>query len=60
MEVLVLPDGATGAVRILRSLYPDLDASAIDAVKRWRFKPAVLRGHAVPALVEVEMTFKLK
>ena len=60
MEVVVLPDGSTGAVRVKRSLDPDLDISAIAAVRAWKFKPAVLSGKPVPMLVEVEMTFTLK
>lgn len=60
LEAVVLPDGSTGAVRVKRSLDPDLDTSAIAAVRAWRFKPAVLNGKPVPMLVEVEMTFTLK
>jgi Gram-negative bacterial TonB protein C-terminal/Domain of Unknown Function (DUF1080) len=33
MQAVVLPDGSTGAVRIKRSLHPDLDLSAIAAVR---------------------------
>jgi TonB family protein len=59
MEVVVLPDGSTGPVRVIRSLDPDLDLSAIAAIRAWRFKPAVLNGQGVPVLVEVEITFTL-
>ena len=60
MEVVVLPDGSTGAVRITRSLDPDLDLSAIAAVRKWKFTPGVLNGQPVSVLVEVEVTFRLE
>jgi TonB family protein len=60
LEMTVLPDGSTGAAKLTRSLHPDLDLSAIAAVRAWQFTPASLKGEAVPVLVEVEMSFKLK
>ena len=32
----------------------------LDAVKQWQFKPAMLKGEAVPVIVQIEMTFTLK
>jgi TonB family protein len=60
LEVVVLPDGSTGAIRVKRSLDHDLDLSAIAAVRAWKFTPAVVNGTSVPLLVEVEITFTLK
>jgi TonB family protein len=60
LDVVVLPNGSPGAVRVKRSLDPDLDVSAIAAVRAWKFKPAVLDGKPVAVLVDVEMTFTLK
>jgi TonB family protein len=60
MEAVVWVDGSVGPVRIIRNLDPDLDVSAVAAVKGWRFRPATLNGSAVPATVEVEMSFRLK
>jgi outer membrane biosynthesis protein TonB len=47
-------------VRITRSLHPQLDISAIGALKAWRFDPATLNGTPVPCLVEVSLSFTLK
>ena len=58
MDVVVLPDGSTGLVRVTRSLDPDLDLSAVAAVRAWKFSPAVLSGQEVAVLVEIEMTFR--
>jgi TonB family protein len=60
MEVVVMPDGTPGPVRIIKSLDPDLDISAIAAVRAWRFTPASYAGKPVPSVVEVEMFFTLK
>jgi len=60
MQVVVLPDGSTGAVRVKRSLHRDLDLSAIAAVRAWKFDPGTLNNQKVPVLVEIEMTFTLR
>jgi periplasmic protein TonB len=60
MQVVVLPDGSTGAVRVTRSLHPDLDSSAVAAVRAWKFDPGTLNNQRIPALVDVEMTFSLR
>ena len=60
LEIVVLPDGSIGGVGVVRSLDPDLDQSAIAAVKAWKFKPGLLNGKAISVLAQVEMTFTLK
>jgi protein TonB len=60
LEAVVLPDGSTGPIRVTGSLDPDLDLSAVAAIRAWRFEPAMLNGKTVPSMVEVEMTFRLK
>jgi TonB family protein len=44
LEVVVLPDGSTGPMRIKHSLDPDLDLSAIAAVRAWKFAPVLVNG----------------
>ena len=60
VEAVVLVDGKVGAVRVIRSLHPDLDASAIATIRAWEFRPGKLRGSPVPVVVEVDLTFTLK
>ena len=61
MEMVVLPDGTVGDVRVTESLDArfGLDDEAVKAAKQWRFVPAKLSGKPVACLVPIEMFFKL-
>jgi protein TonB len=52
-------DGVPHDVRVVSSLDKDLDAKAIEAVQRWRFKPALKNGEPVEVPIEVEIVFHL-
>src|ERR1051325_2051161 len=47
LSVEITKEGVAGAVRIVRSLDPGLDARAVQAVKQWRFRPGKRNGQAV-------------
>lgn len=49
-------DGKVANVEVTRSVHPDLDAAAIDAVRQWEFDPPVL--NCVPT--EAQMTITLR
>jgi hypothetical protein len=50
---------ATYAYAIVRGLGFGLDAKAIEAVKQWRFQPALKDGRAVSVQISVEVGFHL-
>ena len=62
MTVVVLTSGDIGEVAVAKSLDVEygLDQQAIDAVRQWKFEPAMREGKAVPVEVTIEMTFTLK
>lgn len=62
VEAIVMPDGTVGQVQIVRSLDDrwGLDQKAVEAVKRWRFRPGTRMGKPVPVLVNIELTFTLR
>ncbi len=62
LEVVVLPDGTVGDVRITKSLDPvfGLDQQAMDAARQWRFAPGTRFGEPVPVLVGLELYFNLR
>jgi len=61
MEAVVMPDGSVGSPRITRSLdaVHGLDAQALAAALRWRFRPGELNGKPVPVLVTLTIDFLL-
>jgi TonB family protein len=62
LESVVLADGSVGDVKVIRSLDSELglDQEAVNALKRWTWKPGTRDGEAVQVAVQVEMTFTLK
>jgi TonB family protein len=59
LEAVVLPDGGVGDIRVKQSIDPDLDQSAVAALRQWQFSPGTVDDKPVPVLVEVEMTFAI-
>ena len=57
--LVVGSDGLTHDVKVQRSLSPDLDGAAIEAVKNWKFAPATKDGKPVAVQINVEVTFRL-
>src|SRR6266498_3233107 len=56
------PSGVEGGVedvKVLKSVNPLLDASAVRAVQQWRYRPATLNGRAVRVYLTVTVTFNL-
>jgi len=52
-------DGLPQGIQVKRSLYPSLDQSAIETVRKWRFEPALKNGQPVSMWVSVEVYFAL-
>jgi len=50
--------GHVAPVRVLRSDEPAFEKTAVETVKKWKFKPAEKAGHAVPVQITVEMKFE--
>jgi protein TonB len=59
VRVVVQPDGTVGEVSVVRSSPPGagFEDSALNAVKRWRFKPALRDGEPVAASILVKVDF---
>ncbi len=58
VALIVGKDGVPKHVAIKKGLRPDFDQSAIDAVKQYRFKPALLHGNAVEYPLFIEVNFQ--
>jgi len=58
MLVGVNAKGHVEAVHVLRSTAEIFETSAVDTVKKWKFKPAEKNGQPIPVQVTVEMKFE--
>jgi TonB family protein len=59
LSLIVGSDGMPRDIRVARSLGMGLDEKAIEAVKKWRFDPAMKDGKPVAVAINVQMTFRL-
>jgi TonB family protein len=57
--LVVGPDGRTRDIKVSRTLGLGLDEKAMEAVKQWKFEPAMKDGKPVAVQISVEVTFHL-
>jgi len=57
--LVVGPDGHPRDIRVARSLGLGLDEKAVEAVKQWKFDPAMKDGKPVAVQINVEVDFRL-
>ena len=57
--MIVDVDGLPHNIRVVKSVGLGLDERAVEAVRQWRFKPAMRLGQPVPVYTTVEVTFRL-
>ncbi len=58
LDALISKDGTIENLKVI-SGHPLLVASAMDAVKRWRYQPTLLNGEAVEVATEIDVNFTL-
>jgi TonB family protein len=59
LSALVGEDGTVQDVKLETSLHPDLDQAAMDAVRSWRFEPAMKDGAPIPLNIHIGLSFHL-
>jgi len=59
VHLVVDADGSGHNVAVFRSVSPNFDAAAVEAVKTWKFSPATKDGKPVSVTVAVEVMFRL-
>ncbi|MGH9521203.1 MAG: energy transducer TonB [Terriglobales bacterium] len=57
--LIVGPDGHPRDIKLARTLGMGLDEKAIEAVRQWKFAPAMKDGHPVAVQINVEVNFRL-
>jgi TonB family protein len=59
VALIVDEQGNPQRVQVVRHLGMGLDKKAVEAVRQYRFKPAMLRGEPVAVTVNIEVNFKI-
>ena len=59
LMLIVGPDGHPRDIRVARSLGLGLDEKAMEAVKQWKFDPALKDGKPVAVAISVQVEFRL-
>lgn len=60
LSVVITPDGHATSIRVQKSLGNGLDEKAVEAVRRWEFKPAVAPdGKPTPVQAIIQVRFRL-
>lgn len=60
MEVMINPDGTVSDAKVLESNPARLfDSAALNAIKRWKFRPKIVNGSPVPQRARQTIDFKL-
>jgi TonB family protein len=59
LSLVVQPDGQATDLSVVKSLGLGLDERAIEAVRKWRFRPGTKDRQAVPVIGTVELDFRL-
>jgi TonB family protein len=57
LDTVIPEDGAPRVIRVIRSLNWQFDESAINALKKWRFSPAMKDGNPVKVRMNVAVEF---
>ena len=57
--VVISDKGYVCSARVLKSVNKELDAKAVEEVKKWTFRPAMKEGHPVPVAVTVQVDFRM-
>ena len=60
LECIIGKNGAVREAKVLRGLPLGLTESAVDAVKKWKFKPSTLNGKPVEVLYILTVRFNLQ
>ena len=59
IEAAISEEGVPVELRVISSPGDDLSASALEAVRQWRYKPTQLNGNAVPITTTVIVNYTL-
>jgi TonB family protein len=53
-------EGAVTSIKVRQKAHPDLDTSAVEALRQWKFEPDLANGKPVPSVFFMSVDYKLK
>lgn len=59
LYAIIRADGSVDSVQVLRSVHPELDQYSMEALVKWRFRPAGRNGKPVDVEAVVSIPFRL-
>ena len=60
LTAIIRSDGSVGNIAVAKSLDPQLDRNAVEALSRWLFRPALKDGQAIDLEAVFTVPFRLK
>jgi len=60
LEAVIDREGNVTEVRVIKPLPMGLDAQAVNAIRKWKFKPGTLNGQPVPVYYNLTVNFTLE
>ncbi len=60
VQAIIDKQGSVTNVKVLKGLPMGLEEAAVDAIKQWKFKPAMLNGRPVTVYYNLTVNFKLQ
>jgi protein TonB len=60
LQLIVDEHGRPQDLKVSRALGLGLDQEALEAVKKWTFKPGMKDGKPVPVIATIEVNFRLR
>jgi TonB family protein len=60
LDCLIAESGAVEACRVSHAVQPAIDRAAADAIKRWKYEPARVKGEPRSILARFVMVFRLQ
>ena len=59
LTTIISVDGIPQGIKVVRELGGGLDERAVDCLRQWRFRPAMIHDEPVSQQITVEMTFRI-
>ncbi len=60
LDAIIGKDGSMENIKVVKSVRDDLDQSAIDAVRQWKYQPYLLNGDPIEVETTINIIYSLR